>query len=407
MLRRVKREPHLSNPLTYLFLVLPYGISSGFCSVTLPFVLVQHGYSVAAAASVVALGLSANLWRFAGAPIVDLTLSLRSWYALGLAACFVTLLGLGLMPLRVENAVLLTVVAFLSQIGANLSIIPVGGFIAHTVAEEEKGRAAGWYQAGNLGGMGLGGGAGVWIASHYSYFAASAVLAVVLLLAGFALRFVPEVSPFQGETIPHRLRAMGREMFNLLRTPIGLITICLVASPIGSGAMNNLWSAVAPDWHTGANTVALVTGVLNGIVSALGCAAGGWIADRFGRWWAYFGSGIAIALVAIAMALGARNSAAFTTWVLCYAFTCGIAYASFSAVCLYATGRGAASTKYSVLSSFGNLPVVYVTALDGWAHDRSGSSGMLSFEAAIGLAAVVLGGMAVARWLVRPTTFTR
>lgn len=404
MLRRVPREPHLSSPLTYLFLVLPYGISSGFCTITLPFVLVHHGYSVAAAASVVALGLSANLWRFAGAPIVDLTLSLRRWYSLGLAACFLTLLDLGLMPLRLENAVLLTVVAFLSQIGANLSVIPVGGFIAHTVLEEEKGRAAGWYQAGNLGGMGLGGGAGVWVASHYSFFAASVVLALALLLSGFALRYVPDVSPFRGETIPHRLRAMGRELLDLIRTPVGLITICLVSSPIGSGAMNNLWSAVAPDWHTGANTVALVTGVLNGVISALGCAAGGWIVDRVGRWWAYFGSGILIALVAIAMALTTRGQAAFSSWVLCYALACGIAYAAFSAVCLFAVGRGAASTKYAVLSSFGNLPVIYVTALDGWAHDRYSSAGMLYFEAAIGLIAVLVGGLAVARWLMRPNT---
>lgn len=402
MLRGVRRDPHLSNPLTYFFLVLPYGIAQGFCSVTLPFVLVRHGYSVAVAAAIVALGLSANIWRFLGAPVVDLSLSLRRWYLLGLVACFVPLVGLGLTPIRSDTAVLLTLAVFLSQVGAQFVVIPVGGFIAHTVREEEKGRAAGWFQAGNLGGTGLGGGAGVWIASHYSFFAASLVLACALLLSGFALRFVPDVSPFHGETVTNRLRAMGREMLDLMRTAVGLITILLVTSPIGSGAMNNLWSAVAPDWHSDANTVALVTGILNGIVSAFGCVAGGWIVDRVGRWWAYFGSGILLALVAIAMAVAARNSAAFSTWVLCYAFACGIAYAAFSAVCLFAIGRGAASTKYALLSSFGNLPVIYVTALDGWAHDRYRSAGMLYFEAAIGLAAVLLGGLAVARWLVRP-----
>ena len=132
-----------SNPITFGFLVLPYGISSGFVSITLPFVLVREGFSVAAAASVVALGLSANLWRFAGAPVVDLTLSLRRWYLLGLGACVVTLLLLGLMPLRPETAIALTTVAFLSQVGANLVVIPVGGFIAHTVRQDQKGRAAG------------------------------------------------------------------------------------------------------------------------------------------------------------------------------------------------------------------------------------------------------------------------
>jgi MFS family permease len=393
----VKREPHLSNPATYFFLVLPYGISSGFCTITLPFALVRAGFSVAAAGSVVALGLSANLWRFAGAPVVDLTLSLRRWFLVGLAASVVTLFGLGFMPLRPETVVALTVVVFIAQIGSNLSVIPVGGFMAHTVHDDEKGRAAGWYQAGNLGATGLGGGAGVWLTSHYSFFLAGVVLAAAMLVSALALRFVPDVRPISAERVGHRLREMGRDLLVLLRTPIGLITTIFVASPIGSGAMTNLWSAVAPDWHTSVNTVALVTGLLNGVLSATGCVVGGWMTDRVGRWWAYFGSGILLGLVAIAMALAARNSTAYSIGVLSYAFACGIAYAAFSGIILFAIGRGAASTKYSLLSSAGNLPVVYVTALDGWTHDRFGSAGMLYIEAASGIIAVALAGIVVAR----------
>jgi MFS family permease len=190
-----------SNPFAYFFLVLPYGISNGFVGVTLPFVLVREGFSVAAAAAVVALGLSANLWRFAGAPLVDLTLTLRRWYLLGLTGCSITLLLLGFMPLRTEAVIALTAIAFLSQIGANFVVTPVGGFIAHTVAEDQKGGAGGWYQAGNLGGTGLGGGAGVWLASHYSLLAAGATLAGVMLPGGLALGFVPDVRPILGETI--------------------------------------------------------------------------------------------------------------------------------------------------------------------------------------------------------------
>ena len=55
---------------------------------------------------------------------------------LGLAACSVTLVLLGLMPLRTETMIALTAVAFLSQVGANFVVIPVGGFIAHTVPED-------------------------------------------------------------------------------------------------------------------------------------------------------------------------------------------------------------------------------------------------------------------------------
>ena len=360
----VRHDPQSSRPVTYLFLLLPYGISSGFCSITLPFVLVRAGFSVAAAASIVALGLSANVWRFAGSPIVDLTLTLRRWYLLGLAACVVTLFVLGVMPLRTDAAVLLTVFAFLAQIGSNLLVIPVGGFIAHTVAEEAKGRAAGWYQAGNLGGNGIGGGVGVWLASHYSFFVAGVVLAAAMVLSALALRFVPDVRPVTGETVGFRVREMGRDLLVLIRTPIGLVTTVLVTSAIGSGGMNNVWSAVAADWQANANTVALVTGVLNGILSASGCVVGGWIADRIGRWWSYFGSGVALGLVAIAMAIAPRNPSAFSTWVLCYAFVCGVAYAAFSAIILFAIGRGAASTKYRAALIFWKSP--------RHLHDRAG-----------------------------------
>ena len=153
------REPRSASPITIFCLVLPYGISAGFVSVTLPFVFTSAGFPVVTSASIVAVGLSANVWRFLWGPVADLTLTLRGWYAVGLVACSVTLLLLGLTPLRQDAAGILTAVVFCSQVAATLVALPVGGLMAHTVAEHEKGRAAGWYQAGNLGGTGLGGGA--------------------------------------------------------------------------------------------------------------------------------------------------------------------------------------------------------------------------------------------------------
>ncbi len=116
---------------------------------------------------------------------------------------------------------------------------------------------------------------------------------------------------------------------------------------------------------------------------------------RVGRWWAYFGSGVFLAIVAVGMAIAARSSSAFSAGVLAYAFVGGVAYAAFSALVLFAIGRGAASTKYALLSSFGNLPVIYVTAMDGWSHDRYGSAGMLYIEALAGIVAVLLAAVAV------------
>src|SRR5207244_13095814 len=88
-------------------------------------------------------------------------------------------------------------------------------------------------------------------------------------------------------------------ILTMVRVASPLITIMLFCSPIGAGAMNNLWSAVAPDWRATPDQVALVSGVLNGVLSAIGCVIGGWVADRVGRWWAYFWLSILIALVSI------------------------------------------------------------------------------------------------------------
>ena len=383
----VKRES--TAPFLFFILDLPSGISSGFASITLPFILTQAGFSVAAAGYIVALGVSANLWRFLWGPVADFTLSARRWYLIGLVTTAVTLLLLGLIPLRPDSTGLLNAVVFISQVASTLVMLPLGGLMAHTVSDDMKGRAAGWYQAGNLGGNGIGGGAGVWLAAHYSKEVAAWSISFSMLACALALFFVSDVRLVATETFVQRMRFLGQDLLAIVRSALPLFITVLVCSPIGAGGMNNLWAAVAPDWHADADTVALVGGVLNGIISAVGCVVGGWVADRIGIWWAYFGSGVAIAIVAIVMAIASRTPGIFSSGVLVYAFSQGLAYATFSAIVLVAIGRGAASTKYAALSSLGNLPVVYMTALDGWVHDKYGTSWMLHFDALSGIACIL------------------
>src|SRR5207247_4348291 len=57
---------------------------------------------------------------------------------------------------------------------------------------------------------------------------------------------------------------------------------------------------------------------------------------------------------------------------------------------LEAIGLGAAATKYNLFASLSNIPIGYMTAVDGWAAARWGPGGMLHTEAAIGLAALLV-----------------
>lgn len=134
----MNKHRQFANPITIFFLTFPYGISSGFVSVTLPFILVQHGFSVAAAAAITAVGLSSNLWRFAWAPLTDLTLSLHKWYIIGIAMCAISLFSLVFVPLTVAYSRILMSVVFVSQVAATFVFAPVGGFMAKAIEEGKK-----------------------------------------------------------------------------------------------------------------------------------------------------------------------------------------------------------------------------------------------------------------------------
>jgi MFS family permease len=259
----------------------------------------------------------------------------------------------------------LTITVFLSQIAATLIVSPVGGFMAKTVPEEKKGRAGGWYQAGNLGGMGIGGGAGIWLSTHFSYQAAIVILSVAIIICSVALHFVPQVYAEKDRLLKERFKMITLDIRNLFRSSIAIFTMAVIITPIGIGAASFLWSSVATDWKVNVDTVALITGTLSGVVCVIGCVVGGWIADKLGRWWLYFGSGTLMALVTLVMSFSAYIPTTYIIGVLLYAFTCGTSSAAFSSVILHAIGKGLASTKYALLSSIGNIPIAYMTYFDG------------------------------------------
>ena len=371
-------------------LIMPMGISQGFVTVALPFLLTQQGFPVALTAGIVAIGLSANLWRFAWGPLIDLSLSLQKWYWLSFMACIASLLALCFIPFTVKGAGLLSVVVFISQVSATVTLLPINGFIAKRVKESKKGEASGWYQGGSLAGTGIGGGAGLWLATHYSVGLSGIALCILSVLFALVMFLIKDIPYLKEKTIVNELKGMGRDVLSMIKLPVALYAMVLVLMPIGTGAMANLWSAVAKDWKADADMVALVTGLVCGGVSAIGCIAGGFIADRWGVWNAYLGNGIVCAVTTILIAVLPYNPVIYIFGVLVYGFCTGLIYAAFTAVIFFVIGKKHVATKFSLLSSLGNVPVVYMTAINGWTHDKFGSRYMLTTEAVVGIASAVI-----------------
>jgi MFS family permease len=381
-----------THPAVYLVLIIPFGVTNGYVSVTLGYLLAHAGVTAQSVAALVAVYFVPQTWKFLWAPVADLTLTRRRWYLLSAALCALGLIGLGAIAPQEKSLPLLSAVGFGASLATTFLAMSVESLMAYGTHEAERGRAGGWFQAGNLGGTGLGGGAGLWMAEHLPQaWMAAAVLGMVCLACCAALAFIPEPPPApRAATVIGSIREVLRDLWTVARSRRGFLALLICFLPIGTGAATNLWAAISADWNASANTVALVTGALGGIASAAGCLVGGYLCDRMDRKTAYWVFGLAQALCAVAMAMSPRTEAMYVVFVTLYWFITGLTYAAFSAVVLEAIGLGAAATKYNVFASLSNTPIAYMTLVDGWAHTQGGAGAMLQAEAAICLTGILV-----------------
>lgn len=395
-------KPAPTHPIVFLVLCTPFGATSGYVNVTLAYLLSHAGVSVSAIAGLIAINLVPQTWKVLWAPIVDTTLTSKRWYLSAAIVTAITLAAIGFFPASPSTLSVITFLVFCNSVAVSFLAMAAENLMAHATNIQEKGRAGGWYQAGNLGGAGIGGGAALWIAQHSAIFwLPGAAMAALFLACCLALLFVAE--PEQGHRqlhYIHTVRDLALDVWHTAKSRAGFLALLICFLPIGCGAASGLWAAVAGDWHAGADTVALVNGVIGGVISAVASVIGGYLCDRMDRKFAYALFGVFLAAVALAMAAAARTQTMFVVFTLAYAFVQGLNYASFSAVVLEAIGRGAAATKYNLYASLSNMPIAYMTIIDGWGYSGWRANGLLAADALIGLLAV--GFFAIVSVATRP-----
>ncbi len=359
---------------------MPYGAFNAVITVLMPFLLRKHGVPVDRIAGVVAISAIPNFWYFLWSPVVDIGFLRRTWV---LMAAGVSAVCAWIAIVWVTASLpQLTALLFAGNIFSMLLSSSCGAVLSTTIHPLARGRASGWYNAGNLGGGALGAGAAIWLAGFTPLIGlAFTSAAMVFLPALAALAIFEERSP---RLAPAMLfRALGRDVWELLRAPATWAGLVFFLSPVGSAAITNLISSVGPDYHASDAQVAWVSGIAGGLLSALGCMLGGFICDRMSRMAAYALAGLLSAVFSGWMALGKASPLTYTGGYAGYALSAGIAYAAFTALELEVLGRRrhAAGTAYSLLGSSGNFPIAYMTWIDGAAYKRSGARGLMGADA--------------------------
>jgi MFS family permease len=377
---------------------------------------VRHNVKASEIGDVIAATFLVHSIKPLWAPIVDTTLTRKIWYLIALALTALGVVALSAMPVTPDGLRALYIVVMASQIGLTLMGMACESFIALTVPEDEKGRASGWYNAGNFAGVGIGGWAALRLTSLMPEgWMVGAIIGSVMLLCGLPLIWVPSPKHDHPRRLGEALAGLGRDFVHLFTRSYTLTGLLIALTPVGAGAVQNMFNATAARWGVdnsfhwdvfGLPVVAddilgFVNALIGGLVSAGGALIGGWVADRMPRRLAYAMAGAFLALCSIGMALTPKIPAIFVAWLLIYSLFTGIAFACFSAFVLETIGGGAVATKYNIFAGGANLAIAYTTHFDGVGLDRWGTNGMLFTDAALTAGGITL--LLVMYRLVRPS----
>jgi len=88
----------------------------------------------------------------------------------------------------------------------------------------------------------------------------------------------------------------------------------------------------------------------------------------------------------------ALNEPVFAIGVSLYLAAQGVAFAAYSALALELVGDGgrSAATRYTLYNAAGNIPIVYMTWIDGRGYKLFGARGLMGADCLLGLAAVLI-----------------
>lgn len=370
--------------------ILPFGLSLGFMSTALPFLLTRQGVSVGRVAGIVATVVLPTVWAFLFKPLLDSGLK-RSTYCLILTATASLGMGVGvtmLTPAHLTIAVPALLVATFSMV---LYTGSANGWMSQVTGDHERGIVAGWQNVANLGGGALGSGAVMSLLTHsiLSQRSAGVLMAALVWLGASPLLFfpkAPEPKFRMAEVFSKTLREIGRAV----RRRECLVGFALLLSPAAGTAAQNLQSGLGKDFHSSESVVIWVTGIGSAIVCSIGALVGGKLADRFPRGYVYLFSGLGTAATAIATAVLPRTPAVFIVSTLLYNLIIGSIYASYNALGLELTGDSpVASTQLGLFAASINTNVNYMTRADGLGYRKAGVTGLYLVDGLASVTAIV------------------
>jgi PAT family beta-lactamase induction signal transducer AmpG len=402
-------QQRFTRPWLFLFLELPFGAAIGFLMIAVPYRLSAAGVPLSDIATVSAVGFMPHALKIFWVPLIDMIGRRKVWYLAMVGVTAALLAAASLVPDPARNIGILTVLVTALQAAAATTSGALNALIAMTTHPDDKGKAGGFYMAGNVGGTGILGALALWLSTAVAPWAGGLVLALVVVASGAGAatiheRRVVDAAARAGgvlRALGRRIAAMGRDLWETASSLQGFTALVISIAPVGCGALTNLFAGMALEFGADQHVVEVVNGLGGGLAGALGSLVGGFLADRMNRRVAYALAGGLTALSALGMLASPLTPTTYMVGTLAYNFANGIAFATWAGMVLEVVGDSAAvATKYALFVASSNFAISTVTKLNGMASGfrgfsgewtrEAGARGALAFDAGITVLGIVI-----------------
>jgi PAT family beta-lactamase induction signal transducer AmpG len=279
-----------------------------------------------------------------------------------------------------------------------------GGWIADIISDRSYDHVGATSNIANLGAAGIFGAVAVVLIRTCSVTLSAWLLAAIVIAPLVLFPFIPPPG-HATRTVSQAFETLWQDTKYACRRPGFVLVLIAFVSPTACFALTNLFSGMGADFHSSERAVTVLNGPLVAAVCSLGCVVGIPLCQRFKRRTVYVIAGFGGAAAALALIPTPHILAFYASGVLVYNFFQGINYTAFGALSFEVVGANNpfAATQYGLLAAAANLPISYMTVVDGHFHGSHGLTGLLGVDALSSIATGVALLM-LFRWLARKRT---
>jgi PAT family beta-lactamase induction signal transducer AmpG len=391
-------NPSMPRERPWLFglLIAPMAVlSNGLISGALSYLLRRQGVGIGRSSEIIALLILPQSIYFLWSPITDFWIRRRTWLIVGAIGAALTLVA-AFHGGRLDTPSAVTLM-FLSACFGQLIVSSCGGMMGTLHSELNRRRQRSFRALGIF--------ALASLAEKFSMGPLGWITAALIALPSLAALAAPEQSQQLEEGIRQTFARIWGEFKDTFLCWRAVPYTLIMLFPMCSGAAIGLLPGIAQDYGLTGQQMAWMNGIGGALLTAAGSLAATLIPARTRASVAYLSVGLVNEAIIAILWLGPLRPSTYFVGATLYLFTIGACYALFTAVVLEFLGQSGKSgcARYSIINSLGNVPVAYMTAVDGRGGKLWGARGLAGTDAVVG---AIGGAILLAYFLTRKRTKT-